>query len=35
MTTAGISGSPEPTRQAKDAARVLLRAARAETGIPA
>ncbi|MEV0186430.1 TetR/AcrR family transcriptional regulator [Streptomyces sp. NPDC050625] len=28
MTTAAISGSPEPARQAKDAARILLRSAR-------
>ncbi len=32
MTTAAIRGSAEPARQAKDAARVLLRAARAEVG---
>ncbi|MFF2518560.1 TetR/AcrR family transcriptional regulator [Streptomyces sp. NPDC058086] len=31
MTTAAISGSPEPARHAKDAARILLRTAR--TGI--
>ncbi|MFF3941107.1 TetR/AcrR family transcriptional regulator [Streptomyces phaeofaciens] len=35
MTTAAISGSAEPARQAKDAARTLLRAVHAETGSPA
>ncbi|MET7534248.1 TetR/AcrR family transcriptional regulator [Streptomyces goshikiensis] len=32
MTTAAILGSPEPARQAKDAARILLRTSRAEAG---
>ncbi|MFE0513679.1 TetR/AcrR family transcriptional regulator [Streptomyces sp. NPDC058964] len=35
MTTAAIHGSPEPARQAKDAARTLLQTARAATDIPA
>ncbi|WSN45354.1 TetR/AcrR family transcriptional regulator [Streptomyces sp. NBC_01334] len=35
MTTAAIFGSPEPARQAKDAARTLLQASRVGTGIPA
>lgn len=35
MTTAAIFGSPEPARQAKDAARTLLQASRAGTDIPA
>jgi hypothetical protein len=30
MTTAAISGSPEPARHAKDAARILLRTAHAD-----
>lgn len=33
MTTAAIYGSPEPARQAKDAARTLLQTSRAGTGI--
>ncbi|WP_269858347.1 TetR/AcrR family transcriptional regulator [Streptomyces sp. RPT161] len=32
MSTAAITGSAEPARQAKDAARILLRTARAEFG---
>ncbi|MGW7380547.1 TetR/AcrR family transcriptional regulator [Streptomyces sp. NPDC054794] len=35
MTTAAIYGSPEPARQAKDAARTLLQASRAGADIPA
>ncbi|MEV0183408.1 TetR/AcrR family transcriptional regulator [Streptomyces sp. NPDC050625] len=35
MTTAAIHGSPEPARQAKDAARTLLQTSRAGTDTPA
>ncbi|AQW56007.1 TetR family transcriptional regulator [Streptomyces hygroscopicus] len=35
MTTAAIFDSPEPARQAKDTARILLRTARTELGAPA
>lgn len=35
MTTAAISGSPEPARHAKDAARTLLRAAHADVATAA
>lgn len=35
MTTAAIFESPEPARQAKDAARILLRTARADLNAPA
>ncbi|MFF8919555.1 TetR/AcrR family transcriptional regulator [Streptomyces sp. NPDC015032] len=34
ITTAAVSGSPEPARQAKDAARILLRTARMQADIP-